>query len=459
MTMKSLNDMPGLPVEELLRLYSSRELSPVEVLEAVWERIEKIDPKVHAVLATDRAGATKAAAEAERAWLGGNAGPLCGVPVTVKDTIEVAGMPTTYGSRAFIDHEAPDSEVARRLRAAGAVIVGKVNTPEFALSTYCANRIAPPTLNPADLSRTSGGSSGGSAASVAAGMVPLSIGTDSAGSIRIPASFCGIFGIKPSFDTIPVQQKWRASPTRSHLGPLSRTVAGSRLTLAALTGRDMGAVPIRDDDEALRVLRGARIGYLPDDPDYEGILSTAIEFLADLGVGLVKTSPLPEYDVPGSLRDGTWAFAGDHYCAAERLCPDFWERHKDDLTDYARPLYDAGRFASAWQYRELLDLANEYRTKVRNWFEDVDFVVTSACPEAPLQPADPAECGLGPRYPGISIWNTTGNPAAALPFGKGSGGAPMAVQIAARHNDEVRLLNICESIERLKHESPVSSSI
>jgi catechol 2,3-dioxygenase-like lactoylglutathione lyase family enzyme len=151
------------------------------------------------------------------------------VPVSVKDTIEMSGLRTTYGSLAFKDNRQDDSEIVVRLRRAGAVILGKTTPPEFALLGATANRQGRPGANPWDLGRTCGGSSGGAGAAVAAGLGPLAVGTDSAGSIRVPAAYNGVFGLKPTYQRIPSVQKWRASPLRSHNGPLARTVADAAL--------------------------------------------------------------------------------------------------------------------------------------------------------------------------------------------------------------------------------------
>lgn len=440
----------ALTADELLHLFEARELSPVEVAREALERIEEINPQINALLAVDVEGSLAAAREAEQHWMRRQAGdavrPLCGVPVTVKDTIEIAGMPTTYGSLAFRDNRAPDSAVGGALRAAGAIILGKANTSEFALSTFCINRLSQPTLNPHDRRRTAGGSSGGSAASVAAELAPLSIGTDSAGSIRIPAAFCGIFGLKPTFGTLPFLQRWRASPTRSHIGVLSRSVRDAEIAMAALTGN--GIPPGAREGGAF--LHGTRIFHPADDPDHGRALSGALRLLRDAGTSVQEVPPLPRSDVPSELDDGQWAFSGDHYCAAERLCPDFWEKHSRNLTSYAYPIYEAGRTAKAWQYRKVLDLAEAFRRRLIQWFEPFDLLITSACPEAPLQPASIEESGLGPRYANISIWNLSGHPAACVPFGVGEAGMPVALQIVGKHGEDARVLKLAQCIEALK---------
>ncbi|HEX6512050.1 MAG TPA: amidase, partial [Chloroflexota bacterium] len=172
----------------------------MEVTQELFERIEKLNPRLRAYLALNQDEALAQARAAEACWASADEKPLlCGVPVSVKDTIEMAGLPTTYGSLVFRDNVQPDSEIVARLRRAGAVILGKTNTPEFALLGQTRNRLGEPGANPWNVEHTCGGSSGGGAAAVAAGLGPLGVGTDSGGSIREPAAYCGIFGLKPTY--------------------------------------------------------------------------------------------------------------------------------------------------------------------------------------------------------------------------------------------------------------------
>ncbi|MGH9843078.1 MAG: amidase, partial [Blastocatellia bacterium] len=218
------NSFWHLSGSQLLAGYARRDFSPVEVLDELLERIERLNPLLRAYLALNDEDARRAAVTAERAWRSSGEKPLlCGVPVSVKDTIEMQGLPTTYGSLAFRNNYQEDSEIVLRLRRAGAVIIGKTNTPEFALLATVRNRLSEPGANPWDLDRTCGGSSGGAAAAVAAGLGQLAVGTDSGGSIRVPAAYTGVFGLKPAYQRIPTVQCWRAAPGRSHNGPLART--------------------------------------------------------------------------------------------------------------------------------------------------------------------------------------------------------------------------------------------
>jgi aspartyl-tRNA(Asn)/glutamyl-tRNA(Gln) amidotransferase subunit A len=428
-----------LSAAELLDCYGRGELSPVEVIRSVLARIVELNPRLRAFLAVDETGALEAAREAERRWRGPGPRPaLCGVPVSVKDTIEIAGMPTTYGSLAFRDHRAGDSEIGFRLRRAGAVIVGKTNTSEFALSTYTENRLGPPAANPWDLRRTAGGSSGGAGVAVAAGLGPVAVGTDSAGSIRVPAAYNGVFGFKPTFGAIPAVQGWRASPTRSHNGLLTRTVADAALAFRVLAG-DRAGGPAEPG-----VLAGRRVGLLPSEGD------RALDVLADVvaaaGARVEVADPAPPPLPSSDLPDGTWAFCGDHYAAAESLVPNFWDRHADDLTGYAYPIYRAGRSLPAWRYRTVLDRSDRYAAALSGWFADYDFVLTAVSGGAPPHTGGTAD--LGPRYPQLTMWNVCGHPAAALPMGFDEAGLPVAAQLVAARGKDAGLLAASAEVER-----------
>jgi aspartyl-tRNA(Asn)/glutamyl-tRNA(Gln) amidotransferase subunit A len=450
-----------LSAAELLDGYARRAFSPVEVTSSVLERIAQKDGQVHSFVLVDRDGALAAARRAEAAWREPGEKPsLCGVPVNVKDTIEMAGFPTTYGSLAFKDNVQPDAEIVRRLRVAGAVIVGKTNTPEFALSGVTKNRLGPPTANPWDLRRTAGGSTGGGAAAVASGFGPLCIGTDSAGSVRLPAAYNGIFALKPSFQRIPAVQAWRASPARSHNGPIARTVRDAALLMNALAG------PHPSDPDSARHapvdylafasgdVRGARVAVSADfgrrivlDADQTRILAQARSMLTELGCTLIDADP-PLMAGSDELEPGVWAYSGDHYAAAEALIPNFWEQHADDLTDYARPIYDAGRRALAWKYRGIVRRDRAYGEAVRQWFEDYDFLLSPSNPEAPL--LDDPNAADNKRLFGFQApFNHAYNPAAAVPAGLSSAGLPLSVQIVGRLGDDVGTLRLAGLMEAL----------
>jgi Asp-tRNA(Asn)/Glu-tRNA(Gln) amidotransferase A subunit family amidase len=449
-----------LSAAELLAAYARKELSPVEVLEDVLARIERLNPRLRAYLAVNADDARRTAREAERRWLTPGEKPLlCGVPVSVKDTIEMGGLPTTYGSLAFKDNLQPDSEIVLRLRRAGAVITGKTNTPEFALLGAVRNRLGEPGTNPWNLEHTCGGSSGGAASAVAAGLGPLAIGTDSGGSVRVPAAYNGIFALKPTYQRIPAVQRWRAAPGRSHNGPITRTVRDAALMMAALAGpdpRDPASdlePPASWLDFAGGSIRGARVavshrfGHAPtQDAEVMATLERAAGLLRGLGCTVVEADP-PSLDPNDELAPGVWAYAGDHYAGAEALIPNFWGKHADDLTDYIRPVYDAGRTALAWRYRGILRRNQAYAVQVREWFRDYDFLLSPVTGPAPRL-GDRRERNRDEREFGYLVaFNTAYNPAAAVPFGAHSSGLPLAVQLVGRLGDDLGVLRLAAAIE------------
>ena len=251
------------PATELAVAIRARDVSPVELVEAVLARIEALNGQVNAFLTVDADGAMEAARAAEAAVMAGvELGLLHGIPVSIKDLEPVAGLRCTYGSKFFEASIADfDGIITERTKAAGGIIIGKTNTPHSGHKDMCDNLIGPPCRNPWKLDRTSGASSGGAGASVAAGLGPLAHGSDGAGSIRIPAALCGTFGLKPSFGRIPhwpSKTSWRAI---AHDGPLTRTVADAALYLQALAGpdpRDPASIDSSPDDYVAAVANPSR---------------------------------------------------------------------------------------------------------------------------------------------------------------------------------------------------------
>lgn len=235
--------MPGvheLTALEMLAAYESRELSPVEVLEGVWARIDGLESSLHAFITETRELAESQAREAERGWMSGDSGSrgaLLGVPVTIKDLVDVEGVPTTMGSLVSSGEPASRDELfVERLRAAGAVMLGKTNTSEFGLAAQTINRLGAATANPWDVERTAGGSSGGAASACAAGYGPLHHGTDGGGSVRVPAAYCGVIGLKPTGRRVPRRQRGAGMSQISTDGVLARTVSDAALMLGVMAG-------------------------------------------------------------------------------------------------------------------------------------------------------------------------------------------------------------------------------
>jgi Asp-tRNA(Asn)/Glu-tRNA(Gln) amidotransferase A subunit family amidase len=290
-------DLCYTPATELGRLIRARQLSPVELTEAVLSRIERLNPRLQAFLTVTADHARDLAGAAEsRAMQGCLLGSLDGIPYSLKDLEATAGIRTTLGSRFFEDHvPTQDSVLAGRLRASGAVLLGKTNTPHIGYKDMTDNLLGPPCRNPWDLARTAGGSSGGAGAAVAAGLGPLAHGSDGAGSIRIPAALCGIFGLKPSFGRIPSWPSADLWAARSHPGPMARTVRDAALLLQVMAGpdlRDPLSIDAPPPDFLTACdgdLSGLRIGWSPDlgfaavDPEVATLTHQAASRFRDLG--------------------------------------------------------------------------------------------------------------------------------------------------------------------------------
>ena len=445
---------------ELINAYRKKEISPVEVVADVFARIEKFNPSLSAFLALNYDDAIDSAKNAERLWLNSEEnGLLCGVPISLKDSIELGGVPTTYGSKAFENNVQPDSEIAIRIRNQGGVIIGKTNLPEFALHGAVDNRLSPAGRNPWNLDHTCGGSSGGAGAQVAIGLGPLAIGTDSGGSVRMPASINGIFAIKPTYQRIPSVQTWRAAPGRSHNGPMTRTVGDSALIMQALAGYDP-----RDPESNLQSvadyfdytigdINGLRIavsydfgrGFSMDAEALELVREIAL-FFEKRGCIIVHSDP-PTIEDPEELEPGIWAYSGDHYAAAEAMIPNFLEKHLGDLSEVARPVYEAGPHAKAWQYRRIVRRNRAYGLKVQDWFKDFDFLLS---PEmGPAQRLDSMRLPDRTKPPQSfnTPFNHAYNPAASVPAGFHSNGLPLGVQIVGRLGNDVGVLRMAHAIE------------
>lgn len=448
---------------ELLAGYARHDFSPVEVLRELFERVERLNPKLSSFLALNTDDAFEAAQAAESAWRSSGDKPLlCGVPVSIKDSIEVDGMPTTYGSLAFKDNRQPDAELVRRVRAAGGVITGKTNLPEFALYSAVDNKLSPVGRNPWDLDRTCGGSSGGAGSSLAAGLGPLAVGTDSGGSVRTPAAVNGVFALKPTYQRIPAVQTWRAAPGRSHNGPMTRTVGDAALLMQALAGADArdaeSNLPPVEDYLAFAdgAVRGVRVAVSYDfgqgyraNPEVLAFVREAAALFAELGCEVVEADP-PTLEESEELEPGVWAYSGDHYAAAEAMIPNFIEKHLDDLTPYTRTIYERAPEAKAWQYRRILRRNRAFGQRMQAWFQDYDFLLSPLVgPAVPVKEATPRDRSKPPRS-FVVPFNHTYNPAASVPFGLSTGGLPLSVQVVGRLYDDVGVLRMAAAVERAR---------
>lgn len=440
-----------LPATELIAQYRARALSPVEVTRAVLERIERLNPALTAfvVVTAERAMADARAAEAAYAP-GGTPATLAGVPISIKDLTPTKGIPTQFGSLLHRGN-VPDADppFVERVYAAGAVMLGKTNTPEFGWKGDSGNRLVGPTHNPWKHGRTAGGSSGGAAAAVAAGLGPLAQGSDGAGSIRIPAGFCGIFGLKPSYGLIPY---YPPSPMEglSHLGPMTRTVRDAALLLDVTAGqdaRDRSSLPsgggylaaCEGSIAGLRVAWSPDLGYAPVDPEVRAICTRAAAKLADLGCHVEEAHP-PAND-PWEIVDILWS-AGN----AARHRANFAEVR--DLIDPGRiPIIERGFGLSAVDVLDALTRRHAYYDAIRAFMERYDLLVTPQLPVTafPAGESHPPEIDGRPvTYLGWTAFtypfNLTGHPAATLPVGFASDGLPVCLQFVGGFRQDALVL-------------------
>lgn len=430
------------PAHTLIGQYRDGSLSPVEIVRAALNRMQACEPYLAAMVTVLNEAALAQAEAAEEAWRRGVGGPLAGVPISIKDTFDIAGCVTTRGSRIHRRHIAfEDSGVVRRLRRAGAIFVGKTNTAEFGQSATSENRLGRVTRNPWDLERTPGGSSGGAAVSVAAGYVPLALGADGGGSIRIPAAMTGVFGIKPSYALCPDEGGFRAMSDFACAGPLSHSVADARLFLSVLAERQF-------DRHARKALKIAYCAAPERRPVHSGI-RTAVERVAKV------LENMGHIVVEADLDLGGWNDAFGPLVLAEE-----WRERghladycQDDLTDYEAASLVAAQSLSADLVAAARNRHQEYRRRIDELFTRFDILLTPATASpAFLIGQRPREIDgqrvdrLWGAFPFTPAFNVAGTPAAAVPC-EVVDGLPVSAQlVAARGNDDV-LLDICEDLE------------
>jgi amidase len=448
-------------VVETVRLTTTGEASAREVLEESIARIDELNPRLNAFTRILAEEARAEADERDATLARGEApGPLHGVPVAIKEEIDVAGCVTTYGGRANTTPAAADSEVVRRLRAAGAVVVGKTAMPEFGSFPFTESEHTGYTLNPWDESRSPGGSSGGTAVAVATGMVPVGLGGDAGGSIRVPSAFTGVYGLKPQrgrVTTAPQPHLWWALGV---VGPLARSVADSALVYDVVRGNLPTDLYRAGGDEsfasaAAREPGRLRVGWslkVPSagvrlDPVHAQAVRDTAALLTELG------HDVAEVDV--RYPDPTAAFV-PQFLAGVRTEADQVD-HFDRLERRTRETYRLGSWVTPRVRDAALRQTEAYSRRLNRVFEDVDVLLTPVTAHRP--PKLGIVMGKGtvrsslaslPTVTYMVPWNLAGNPAASVPTGIGADGLPVAVQLVGRTDDEPTVLSLSAQLERAR---------
>ena len=456
-------DLTQCTATQLLGLYRSGEASPVEATQAVLQRISRLNPLLNAFCLVDEAAAMASAHQSEARWLahrnsGAGVLPLDGVPMSIKDLILTQGWPTLRGSKT-VNPDQPwevDAPVTARLREAGAVLLGKTTTPEFGCKGETNSLLTGISRNPWSLEHTPGGSSGGASAAVSAGLGPLAIGTDGAGSVRIPAAFCGNVGLKPSFGRVPA---YPLSPFGSvaHLGPHAMTVEDVALlmnTIALPDARDWTSLPfdgvdylagLKGDIKGLRVAYSPTLGYAKNvDSEIAAATAQAAKHLQDLGAVVEQVHPLTED--PLDISTGLW-FAGA-YQVWRTLSP-----AQQALTD---PDFKAQAELGALLDTHAVHALNQRRgvlgSHLRQFMQRFDLILTpstavtafKALPAGHSPMDSAAMLGWTPfSYP----FNLSQQPAISLPCGLSSQGLPMGVQLVGPMFGDATLLQAAQALQ------------
>ncbi len=438
----------------------SGSLTAVDAATAALDRIAAGDEAVNAFTVVT---AERALTQAREVDAGLRRGPLAGVPISVKDHVWVAGLPATNGSRALADFvPTADCVAVARLVAAGAIVVGKTNNPEFCYRGVTDNDLFGPTRNPRDTSRTAGGSSGGAAASVAAGFVTLAVGTDGGGSIRIPSAFCGTRGLKPTFGLVPKMPGFRGWPTLSVTGPIAASVRDLALALSVMAGPApadplsypgpaadlVGAVTAADWSQ-LRVAVSEDLGVADVDDDVRAAFWAAIDRVVTAGAEVVEAHPAAVDPVP--LWDAIALPEG--YASEGPLV----EQHHDEVGADATAICLAGATVTAAQYLDAQEARAGYSARWQSFFADVDVLLTPAMPVTAFPVGQLAPTTIAGREvpPSFDAWcalalpaNLAGLPAACVPVGAGRDGLPVGLQVIGPRWGDALVLRAAALVDR-----------
>jgi len=468
-------DFAYMTALELRHLVSTRQASAVEIVSAALDRLDALEPTLNAFVTRTPELALEAAREADRKVVtGADLGPLLGVPISVKDLIDVAGIRTTFGSRVMAENMAQvDAPSVERAKRAGACIVGKTTTTEFGCKAGGGDSpLTGITHNPWDTSKSTGGSSAGAAASVAAGVTPVALGTDGGGSCRIPAALCGLVGIKAQYGRVPVFPA-SATPSLGHVGAIARTVRDAAQLLQVLSGfdsRDAGSVSQGVPDLVgacsegianLRIAWSPTLGYVPLSDEVRQLTAAAVGLLEEAGCK-VDTVERVFHEDPIELWNAEF-YAGVGFKLKSAL------ENSRELLDpaVADVLGNALYSQTVEEYFLKYFKRFEFREQFRNFLEPYDVLITPTLPVADLA----AGVNVPPELRGRNIvswvyytypFNLTGNPAGSVPCGFTEGGMPVGLQIVSKTLREVDLFRVAGALEAISpwaHMTPVLSVV
>jgi len=450
-----------MSVVQMADAVKTKKLSPVEIIDAILHRIERLNPKVNAYCTLAAESAKRQANEAETIVMAGEKlGPLHGVPISIKDLIFTKGIRTTGGSKIyenFIPQQ--DAIVVERLKAAGAIVIGKTNTSEFGWVAIADNPLFGVTRNPWNLELTPGGSSGGAAASVALCMGSLAIGSDGGGSIRIPSSFCGVFGFKPSFGRVPQYPGFPGWETLSHIGPITRTVEDAALTMEVIAGRDdrdrlslpdtgLRYLPFLGGDlKGLKIAWSKDLGYASLDSQVLKITEAAVKTFATLGSSVEVASP--------EVRSPEETFSTLVAARLAAVLQDEIKERGNQIEPALARFVERNKDKSAAEYIKACFEQEEYWHGVWPFFKKYDLLLTPTLAVLPFElgsfgPREIAGSKVSPlswmafTYP----FNLTGQPAASVPCGWTEDGLPVGLQIIGRRFDDVTVLRAAAAFEQ-----------
>ena len=454
-----MTDVAFAGIAHQAELVRAGDVSPTDLVELYLDRIDRLDPELNAyrVVLADQARAEAKGAEARIAKGEGGSMPLAGVPIAVKDSEDVEGQITTWGTNGFDAPAEADGEMVRRLRAAGAIVLGKTNLPELAICGFTETEAWGITRNPWDTSRTPGGSSGGSAAATAAGLCAGASGSDGGGSIRIPAALCGLFGLKPQRDRIslaPAREHWHGL---SVTGCVTRTVEDTALWLDVCNGGVAGGPPLPDHsflDEARAAPRRLRIAWSTKPPR----LAAPAKLSDEVARGVEDTaSLLAKLGHAVEKKDPDWGLIGNNFT------PRFlhgikieFDRvpHPERLEDRTHGFAKLGKFNGGRIIKRARRGEGKDARRILSIFDTCDVLVMPVTGETAVeigrwagQGAIRTVTGMSSVYPYTGPWNHLGNPAASVPIGLSKKGMPLAVQLVARPNDETTLISLAAQLE------------